>query len=256
VPAAQDALLQISLNNQDWHDVKDPAADSSYGYYTAPHVTSLEPSFGHVKATMDAPIQVSGSGFECFDDECSDLQCRFGNKPSQYIYVQAELVNGGLVQCMAPEYTKPDVLKVEVTVNGESFTNDNQTYGYFDPFVLDAVPRLLATNGSTVVDVKGIGFVNTGEAKAKFSNRTDTIECTGEDCVKTATFVDKTTLRTHTFPRDEIKYSDDAQIINWDPVYIDATVQGNEFTENEVELFYYADPTISSAQITEAPSNI
>lgn len=54
---------------------------------------------------------------------------------------------------MAPQYTKPDVLKVEVTVNGESYTNDNKTYGYFDPFVLDAVPRLIATNGSTVVDV-------------------------------------------------------------------------------------------------------
>jgi hypothetical protein len=56
VPQAQDALLQISLNDQDWHDVKDPAADSSYTYYPAPHVTGLDPSFGHVKATLDAPI--------------------------------------------------------------------------------------------------------------------------------------------------------------------------------------------------------
>jgi len=64
-----------------------------------------------------------------------------------------------------------------------------------------------------VVDINGIGFVNTGEAKAKFSNRSDEIECAGEDCVKTATFINKNTLRTHTFPRDDVKYSDDAQII-------------------------------------------
>jgi len=67
-----------------------------------------------------------------------------------------------MVECFAPEYTKPDVLRVEVSVNGESYTDDNKTYGYFDPFVLDAVPRLLSTSGKTSVDIKGIGFVNTG----------------------------------------------------------------------------------------------
>jgi len=43
------------------------------------------------------------------------------------------------------------VLFVEVTVNGESYTNDNKTFGYFDPFVLDADPKLLATDGTTKV---------------------------------------------------------------------------------------------------------
>lgn len=74
-----------------------------------------------------------------------------------------------------------------------------------------------------------------------------------------AQFVDKHTLRISkdtTFARDSIKYADDGQIIDWDPIYVDATVQGNEFTENEVELFYYADPTISTPLINESPSNI
>ena len=30
----------------------------------------------------------------------------------------------------------------------------------------------------------------------------------------------------------------------WDPVYLDATVIGEEFTENQVEVFYYEDPLV------------
>jgi restriction endonuclease S subunit len=79
---------------------------------------------------------------------------------------------------MVPEYTKPDVLNVEVTNNGESYTNDNKTYGFFDPFVIDADPKLIAVDGSTLVSVKGIGFVNSGTTKAIFNNRTHPLICT------------------------------------------------------------------------------
>jgi len=44
--------------------------------------------------------------------------------------------------------------------------------------------------------------------------------------------------------------------VKWDPMYIDATVIGDEFTENEVELFYYSDPIIQGSNIIETPSNI
>jgi hypothetical protein len=42
----------------------------------------------------------------------------------------------------------------------------------------------------------------------------------------------------------------------WDPIYVDATVIGDEFTENEVELFYYEDPVLTGANIAEAPANL
>jgi hypothetical protein len=71
-----------------------------------------------------------------------------------------------------PQYTKPDVLFVEVTTNGESYTNDNFTYGYFDPFVLDANPKLLAVDGSTNMQIKGLGFVDSHQCKAAYDNRT------------------------------------------------------------------------------------
>ena len=62
-------------------------------------------------------------------------------------------------------------------MNGESYTSDNKTFGYFDPFVIDASPRLISTDGKTLVDIKGIGFVNSGEARALFRNKTNPITC-------------------------------------------------------------------------------
>jgi len=62
---------------------------SSFAVYQSPHISSINPSFGHVKATKDVIVEVQGSGFECFDAECSDLYCRFGNQPKHYIYVKA-----------------------------------------------------------------------------------------------------------------------------------------------------------------------
>lgn len=43
----------------------------------------------------------------------------------------------------------------------------------------------------------------------------------------------------------------------WDPIYVDATVtKDDEFTRNNVELFYYQDPVLATANIQEAPANI
>ena len=77
------------------------------------------------------------------------------------------------------------MLNVEVTINGESYTNDNKTYGYFDPFVLDASPKLLAVDGSTQVQVKGLGFVDSGETKVVYEDTGAPFTCEG-GCVKPA----------------------------------------------------------------------
>lgn len=177
-----------------------PETGKSYLYYTAPHVTSITPAFGHVKTTKDQVIEVAGTGFACYDEDCADLMCRFGNQPDEYIFTKATLASSTLIRCKVPQYTKPDVLNVEVTINGESYTSDNKTYGYFDPFVLDANPKLLSTDGSTLVQIKGLGFVDSGQCKASYDNRTDSLTCGGSHCAKSATFIDKNTLNTTSFP--------------------------------------------------------
>lgn len=69
-----------------------------------------------------------------------------------------------------PKYTKPDVLHVEITFNAQDYTHDNQTYGFFDPFILDVKPRLISTKGTTRIRLYGFGFVNAtgGELKSMF----------------------------------------------------------------------------------------
>jgi len=106
--------------------------------------------------------------------------------------------------------------------------------------------------------VQGIGFVDSGQAKALFSKRTRQLVCgsTSAECSKRATFQDKRTLLAPTFAQADIKYRDTGASVLWDPVYVDATVIGDEFTENEVEVFYYEDPVIRSANIAEAPANL
>ena len=96
------AMMQITLNLQQWHDVYELDSGKSYEYYQAPHVTSITPAFGHVKTSKEQIIEVAGTGFSCSDDECSDLMCRFGNQPDEYIFAKATLASNTLVRCKVP----------------------------------------------------------------------------------------------------------------------------------------------------------
>jgi len=65
------------------------------------------------------------------------LQVRFSDGAIA-IHVPGTLVNSNTIKCKIPKYTKPDVLTVEVALNGEDYTVDNKTYGFYDPYVIDA----------------------------------------------------------------------------------------------------------------------
>ena len=82
---------------------------------------------------MAKTVELKGTGFKCSDADCSKLMVRFGDN----IFQKASMTSSNTITTTTPKYTRPDVLPVEVTFNGQDFTNDNLTYGYFDPFVLD-----------------------------------------------------------------------------------------------------------------------
>lgn len=149
-PAGTKALLQISLNNQNFVDVKRPSSSYSFEYYNSPHITSLSPSFGPVKSTNVTYMTIEGTDFVCPEKNCTDLTVRFGpDKPHQAIYVDAERISSTQIRVKIPQYTRPDVLQVEVAMDGHQYTSDHKTYGYYDPYVLNAYPRLIASDGST-----------------------------------------------------------------------------------------------------------
>jgi hypothetical protein len=166
--------MQVSLNNQDWHDATDP--NGGFEFYPSPHVTRVDPPYGSLAAreTEEQIVTLTGSGYL---DVGSDLKCRWGNDQGQYLYTVAEYNSGEQIKCPVPVYTKPDVLKVEVTVNDQSYTSDNQTYGFFDPFCIDANPKLLSVDGTTRVNVTGIGFVNSEHTAVLYNNRFNPVTC-------------------------------------------------------------------------------
>lgn len=71
------------------------------------------------------------------------------------------------------------MLRVELTLNGQDYTNDLKTYGYYDPYVLNAEPRLISVEGTTKVRIKGFGFVNSNETMSLFDNADGALNCNG-----------------------------------------------------------------------------
>jgi len=112
------------------------------------------------------------------------------------------LINDTFVKCKIPRYTKPDVLRVELTVSGIAYTSDNKYYGYYDPYILNAEPKLISVDGTTKVKIIGFGFVNSSETQSQFDNPDEHLVCgsTKQSCIKNAEYIDKNTLITETYP--------------------------------------------------------
>jgi len=201
-------------------------------------------------------MDIEGRNFICPDTNCTDLKVRFGEPPNQAIYVKGTWMNETFVRCKIPKYTKPDVLRVELTLNDEDYTNDGKTYGYFDPYVLNAEPRLISVEGTTIVRIIGFGFVDSGESKSKIDGPNQELICNGQPCVKEAKFIDKQTLETHTFPQATVLYKDSNDNIMWDAMNIDAAVYENDFTENNIDIYYYEEPFYEGPDKSETPGNV
>jgi hypothetical protein len=79
------------------------------------------------------------------------------------------MLSTGVIQCTIPKYPAPETLSVDVSFNGQDFTNDGVKYGFMDPFILDVEPRLISSKGTTMVIVKGYGFVQMEDSKSMIS---------------------------------------------------------------------------------------
>ena len=90
-------------------------------------------------------------------------------------------------------------------MNGDDYTNDMVTYGFYDAFVLNVSPRLIARRGGTKLTIKGFGFVNSGtsEIASKFGSlKQGNLLCNDQTpCTAPAKFVDKNTITTNTLPQ-------------------------------------------------------
>lgn len=122
--------------------------------------------------------------------------------------------------------------------------------------MIDAQPRLIATDGSTRVTVKGLGFVNSGETKVQYENEASPFNCENGGCIRTAEFIDKNHIVADTPAQKDLKYVKDGQPVLWDSFNVEASVYNDDFTNNRVELFYYDEPTLDKNYSGETPANI
>ena len=195
--------LEVSWDGQNWQQIMPGDKDHSFTCYDAPEVKMITPHFGPVKSPNNETIVIQGLNFKCPDGDCSNVMVRFGNREVN-IYVPGTILDDTHIQCAVPKYTKPDVLPVEISLDGVEYTHNGVTYGFFDAYLLDVEPRLISKNGGTPLTLSGFGFVNAGqgETKSKFSVKgTAELNCAGQSpCYQEATYIDKNTLTVKTLP--------------------------------------------------------
>ena len=149
---------------------------------------------------------------------------------------------------------------VDVTMNGNDYTNDHVTYGYFDAFVIDVNPKLIPIQGGTNLTMTGFGFVDSEEGiKSKFGSKDKgEFGCgTGTPCIKAATFIDKNTVRAVSEPQEAMNYaSGNHTNIGQAPFTVEASVFGSQFTENQIEVYYIFEPDFESINRNSVPRNL
>lgn len=160
-------------------------------------ISKITPSFGPVKSKVDEVLEITGTNFKCPDDSCIDLYCRFGDPPKA-ILVKATWQSNTRITCLIPKYAQPDVLNVEITLNGEDFTTNKLQYGYYDPYILNIYPRLINPNGTTEITMFGYGFVDSTVykyLKVKYDNSEKAISCGGGKCTLYGQYISKNEIR-------------------------------------------------------------
>jgi len=175
----------------------------------------------------------------CPKGDCTHLTVRFGDAANA-IHANAILIDQQHIKVFVPKYTKPDVLNVELSTNGEDFTNDKVTYGFFDPFLINVWPRLISDKAidNTQIKLSGFGFVNTtdGAVKVKFGSRTKgELTCNGvSPCTLPAKFFDKHTITASTVPLAGLTYTDTGLPVGTDPITVETSVYDDVFTDNKI----------------------
>ena len=136
----------------------------SFEYRDAPRVLSVSPSQREV-STRSVAVNVSGFAFH----SGSAVKCRF-NSTSTAV-VNAIFLSSTLVQCASPGVSKPGVVTVEISNNGDDFSQDNVFLEYIDPPRVELLsPAIGPPMGETTISVFGSYFSQTQSYFCRFGS--------------------------------------------------------------------------------------
>jgi hypothetical protein len=249
-------ILELSLNGQDYSPVLMPKDNYSYEYYSSPRVVAIYPPYGPLESANPVTIFVKGTNFVCQEGKCARVMCRFG-KGDEAIFVTGVHVSPTEIHCQAPKYNRPDVVPVEISLDGEYYTNDGKEFGFYDPFVWSVKPKIVSRRGNTTITIHGHGFVNTTGTylKVRYGYPHKRLTCKGGPCIVNGTYIDKNTIKAQTVPYDEVVYERLGKAVGKDDFAVEVSVYGDDFTDNNASISYFADPTYGNPSPGQAAAN-
>ena len=250
-------ILEISLNNQDFTQIIMINKTYSYTYYVSPRISNIYPQFGPVSSPKPVTMFIKGTNFNCPDEKCQYLQVRFG-KGDESVYVPGVKVNETEIHCQVPKFNKPDVVPVEITLDGYYFTTDKIEYGFYDPYIWRVTPKIVSKKGNTTITIKGNGFVNTTGTwlKIRYGDTNKKLICKGGPCIVMGKYIDKNTIEAQTFAyTDVIVEKTGFSLEREEQFSVEVSVFGDYFTENHIKILYFTEPNAIDANPSEVVSN-
>lgn len=116
----------------------------------------------------------------------------------------------------------------------------------------------MSKRGGTKLTIKGFGFVDSGSSEivSKFGSKDfGELSCNGQPCIARGKFIDKHTITTEALPQSTVKYTDGTNI-GTDPMTVEVSVYENNFTENDIEVYYIYEIDYKSVNRDSVPANM
>jgi hypothetical protein len=236
------SCIQLSFNDENYVTVR----NKTFSYFTLPNITDINPKYGPLKSNNNEEIKVYLDNYYCVEENCNErIVCKYKSNNNLF-KEKGKYLGPNRLSCLVPQVNIPESFNIEVSFNeGEDFTNNGFTYTFYDPYVIKVEPQMISSKGNTKIKIYGYGFANSGDnLKVKFGSKEKPIKCNYKSCIVMAEFVSENLIMAETFPREEV-YSEIAQdIFGYDRFPVEVSVYNDDYTNNNLTIFYYDEPDI------------
>ena len=238
------AKVQLSYNKENFCTY-----NHTYTFFLMPNITAIEPQYGPLKSSEYQQITVKLDDYYC-SSNCDKIKCKFSS--SDNIFVEnGAYVGPNTIKCDVPHVKNPESYNVETSFNnGDDYTNNGKNYTFYDPYVIRVEPQMVSSKGNTTINIYGYGFANSGKnLKVLYGSESDEngrkLTCDyGDDCVTQGEYVNSQLIRARTQPRKNVVVDKTGEVLGYDRFPVEVSVYNDDFTNNNVTIFYYDEPTI------------
>mmetsp|Transcript_28782 Transcript_28782/g.66466 ORF Transcript_28782/g.66466 Transcript_28782/m.66466 type:complete len:888 (+) Transcript_28782:27-2690(+) len=202
----------------------------TFAIYPPPKLTSITPRYRPLKGTV--PLTLTGDGFTKHPEATIRLELVGGEPdPMDDLVVPAVFKSAGKGSylCNSPEVSKAGDYVVELSFNGQNYTEDGNVVTYYaDPSVSAVSPTCGVCNRPTELLIQGSGFVDfDGACRVRF-----------------ATVEKQTLVKGKVLSPTQISVI--APVSSPGPCNIEVALNGINFTESGMRYIYYDEVKLSA----------